>query len=164
MEVIFTEYVNINTQNREHINSFIAEHWFSTDMIIRGTIIDMTKVDGIVALENNDIIGLLTYTIHENVCEITSLDSLLRGKGIGTTLINKLLSIAKEANCNKVIVVTTNDNINAIRFYQKRGFDMARLYHNALDISRKMKPSIPLIGDNGIPLKHEIEFEIDFTK
>lgn len=158
------EYVKINTQNREHINSFISKHWFSTDMIIRGTIIDMTKVNGIVALENNDIIGLLTYTIHENICEITSLDTLLEGKGIGTTLINKLLPIAKEANCNKVIVVTTNDNINAIRFYQKRGFDMVRLYHNALDISRKLKPSIPLTGDNGIPLKHEIEFEIDFAK
>lgn len=161
---MFTEYVKINTQNRERINSFISEHWFSTDMIIRSTIIDMTKVDGIVALENDDIIGLLTYTIHENVCEITSLDSLLEGKGIGTTLINKLLSIAKEVNCNKVIVVATNDNINAIRFYQKRGFDMAQLYHNALDVSRKMKPSIPLTGDNGIPLKHEIEFEINFAR
>lgn len=162
--MIFTEYVKINTQNREYINSFISEHWFSTDMIIRGTIIDMTKVDGIAALENNSIIGLLTYIIHEDICEIISLDSLLEGKGIGTTLINKLLSIAKEANCNKVIVVTTNDNINAIRFYQKRGFDMIRLYHNALDISRKMKPSIPLIGDNGIPIKHEIEFEINLAK
>jgi N-acetylglutamate synthase and related acetyltransferases len=133
-------------------------------MVIRGTIIDMTKVDGIVALENGDIIGLLTYTIHENICEITSLDSILERNGIGTTLINKLLSIAKEANCNIVKVVTTNDNINAILFYQKRGFDMVRLYHNAIDISRKMKPSIPLIGDNGIPLKHEIEFEINFAK
>jgi N-acetylglutamate synthase-like GNAT family acetyltransferase len=162
--VIFTEYVKINTQNREQINSFIAEHWFTTDMIIRGTIIDMTKVDGIVALESGNIIGLLTYIIHENVCEITSLNSLVEGKGIGTSLINKVISIAKECNCNKVIIVTTNDNINAIRFYQKRGFDMARLYHNALDISRKMKPSIPLAGDNGIPSKHEIEFEINFVK
>ena len=158
------EYVKIDPQNRKYINFFIAQRWFSTDMIIRGAIIDMTKVDGIVALENGDMIGLLTYTIHENVCEITSLDSLIEGKGIGTTLINKLLSIAKETNCNKVIVVTTNDNIHAIRFYQKRGFDMARLYHNALDISRKIKPSIPLTGDEGIPLKHEIEFEIHFAK
>lgn len=133
-EVLFMEYIKINMQNRERINSFIAEHWFSTNMIIRGTIVDMTKVDGIAALENGDIIGLLTYTLHENVCEITSLDSLAEGKGIGTTLIIRLLSIAKESSCSKVTVVTTNDNINAIRFFQKRGFDMVRLYHNALDI------------------------------
>lgn len=124
----------------------------------------MTKVDGIAALENGDIVGLLTYTVHERVCEITSLDSLIEGKGIGTSLINKVIYIAKERNCEKIIAVTTNDNINAIRFYQKRGFDMAHLYHNALDISRKMKPSIPFIGDNEIPLKHEIEFEINVAK
>ncbi len=53
-----------------------------------------------------------------------------------------------------------NDNINAIRFYQKRGFDMAHLFRNAMDISRKLKPEIPLIGDNSIPLRHEIEFEL----
>ena len=154
------EYVKINMKNRDHINAFILEHWFSTDIIIRGAIIDMTKVDGIVVYENNKIIGLLTYIIYKNICEITSLNSLFEGRKIGTTLINKLLSIAKEFNCSKVIVVTTNDNINALRFYQKRGFDMVHLYHNALDTSRKMKPSIPLIGDNGIPLKHEIELEM----
>lgn len=130
-------------------------------MVIRGTIIDMTMVDGIVALEKENIVGLLTYLIREKSCEITSLDSLVEGKGIGTSLINKAISIAKESDCKKIIVVTTNDNINAIRFYQKRGFDMVCFYHNALDISRKMKPSIPLLGDNGIPLKHEIEFEIN---
>jgi hypothetical protein len=37
---------------------------------------------------------------------------------------------------------------------------MACLYHNALDISRKIKPEIPLIGDHSIPLRHEIEFEL----
>lgn len=60
--------------------------------------------------------------------------------------------------------LTTNDNINAIRFYQKRGFDMARFYHNALNVSRKLKSQIPIIGDNGIPLQHEIEFEYCLKK
>lgn len=59
-----------------------------------------------------------------------------------------------------IVLITTNDNINAIRFYQKRGFDMAHLFRNAMDISRKLKPEIPLIGENSIPLRHEIEFEL----
>lgn len=57
-------------------------------------------------------------------------------------------------------MITTNDNINAIRFYQKRGFDMAGFFRNALDVSRRLKPEIPLIGENSIPLRHEIEFEM----
>ena len=157
------EYVSINQQNRQQINAFISERWLSTDMIIRGKKIDMTKSDGIAAMENGGIIGLLTYAIRGGICEITSLDSLTEGRGIGTALINRVIRMAKESGCRRIIVVTTNDNINAIRFYQKRGFDMARFYRNALDISRKMKPEIPLIGDHGIPLRHEIEFELNLT-
>jgi ribosomal protein S18 acetylase RimI-like enzyme len=156
------DYVPISIQNREQINAFIKERWFSTKMIIRGEIVDMTKVDGIIAMDANQMVGLLTYVIRDDICEITSLDSLKPGQGIGTTLINKVIRIAKEKKCSRIIVVTTNDNINAIRFYQKRGFDMARLYHNALDVSRKLKPEIPLVGNHGIPIKHEIEFEIIF--
>lgn len=158
------EYLTINKQNRRRINEFIAMHWISTNMIIRGEIIDMTMVDGIIALDGNEIIGLITYIISKDTCEITSLDSLRKGNGIGTELINKVICIAKEKKCRRIIVVTINDNINAIRFYQKRGFDMARLYHNALETSRKLKPEIPLIGDNDIPMRHEIEFELDLTE
>ena len=48
--------------------------------------------------------------------------------------------------------------INA--FIRQRGFDMTRLFRNSMDISRKRKPEIPLIGENAIPLRHEIEFEL----
>ena len=37
---------------------------------------------------------------------------------------------------------------------------MTRLYHNAVDISRELKPEIPLLGDYSIPIKHEIELEM----
>ncbi|TCL56248.1 acetyltransferase (GNAT) family protein [Kineothrix alysoides] len=157
------EYIFINSENRSDINSFIASHWLTTKMIIRGNIVDMTQVDGIAVYENSEIIALLTYTISGNLCEIISLDSLLEGRGIATELIKKILSVARQNQCSKIIAITTNDNINAMRFYQKRGFDMVRLYHNALDISRKLKPEIPFIGENDIPLQHEIEFEYDLV-
>ena len=67
---------------------------------------------------------------------------------------------AKALGLRKILLITTNDNIEAMRFYQKRGFDMARLYRGALDTSRKLKPEIPLIGAHGIPLRHEVEFEL----
>lgn len=153
------EFGQIDSSNRHIINKFIMNHWYSTDMVIRGQIIDMTQVNGIVVYSASKIVGLVTYTISNDICEITSLDSIMKNKGIGTELVNRVIEIARQTLCQKVILVTTNDNINVIRFYQKRGFDMARLYHNAIDISRKLKPSIPETGDNDIPLKHEIEFE-----
>ena len=151
----------ISPENREKINGFINTHWQSTYMVVRGELVDMTILDGFVAYEDDKIIGLVTYKIIDSECEIISLDSLKERQGIGTTLVNNVIEIAKKNKCTKIKLITTNDNINAIRFYQKLGFDMANLYHNALEISRKLKPSIPLIGEFGIPLKHEIEFIID---
>lgn len=105
----------IDCMNRNLVNIFIKEHWYTTTRLIRGKEIDMTKTEGFYFREEEDIIGLITYIIYDNILEITSLE---------------------------------------------RGFDMAHLFRNALDISRKLKPEIPLIGENSIPLRHEIEFEM----
>lgn len=154
------ECERISSSNRNLVNAFIKQHWYTTTMIIRGKEIDMTKVDGFYFRDGKTIIGLITYIVYNNILEITSLDSLQENQGIGSELVETVIHEVKERNLQKIVLITTNDNINAIRFYQKRGFDMAHLFRNAMDISRKLKPEIPLIGDNSIPLRHEIEFEL----
>lgn len=157
--MMVTHYERIDSANREMVNVFIREHWYTTTMIIRGKQIDMTQTEGFFLLEKENIIGLLTYIVYDGILEITSLDSLRENQGIGSALVNMAVREAAERGLQKVVLITTNDNINAIRFYQKRGFDMARLFRNAVDAARKLKPEIPLIGENAIPLHHEIEFE-----
>ena len=154
------EWKRISTSDRTLVDEFIRQQWYTTTMIIRGKEVDMTQTEGFYVKEQEDIIGLITYLVSDDVLEVTSLNSLRENQGIGTKLVDAVIREAKDRKLKKILVVTTNDNINAIKFYQKRGFDMARLYHNALDISRKIKPEIPLIGDHSIPLRHEIEFEL----
>ncbi len=154
------KYERINDLNRNLVNAFIQEHWYTTTMVIRGKVIDMTKTEGFFFSKDENIIGLITYIVYGSILEIMSLDSLLENQGIGSKLVEKVIHEARERRLKKIVLITTNDNINAIRFYQKRGFDMVHLFHNALDISRKLKPDIPLIGENSIPLRHEIEFEL----
>lgn len=149
----------IDSANKEMVHAFIREHWYTTTMVIRGKQIDMTQAEGFFLREEDDIVGLITYIVYDNILEITSLDSLRENQGVGSTLVNRVVQEARERGIQKIVLITTNDNINAIRFYQKRGFDMARLFHNAVDAARKLKPEIPLIGENAIPLHHEIEFE-----
>ena len=154
------EWKRISTSDRTLVDEFIRQQWYTTTMIIRGKEIDMTQTEGFYVKEQEDIIGLITYLVSDDVLEVTSLNSLRENQGIGSKLVDAVIREAKDRKLKKILVVTTNDNINAIKFYQKRGFDMACLYHNALDISRKIKPEIPLIGDHSIPLRHEIEFEL----
>jgi len=151
----------ISSENRQQINNFIKAQWFSTDMAVKGELVDMTSIDGFAAYEYGEIIGLVTYRIINSECEIMSLDSLAEKQGIGTVLVNKVIEKAAIERCDKVTLITTNDNINALRFYQKRGFNMVKVYRNSVEASRKLKPSIPMIGDFDIPIKHEIEFEMD---
>lgn len=157
--MMVTHCERIHSANREMVNAFIREHWYTTTMIIRGKPIDMTQTEGFFLRDGESIAGLVTYIIYDTMLEITSLDSLRENQGIGSALVDMVVREAGERGVRKIVLVTTNDNINAIRFYQKRGFDMARLFRNAVDAARKLKPEIPLIGENSIPLHHEIEFE-----
>lgn len=149
----------IEETDQEWITSILEKQWGSTKIVTRGKSYQANKLPGYIALLNGKKAGLITYFI-ENDCEITTLDSLVQGKGIGTALLEKVKEVAKEQNCKRVWLITTNDNMEALRFYQKRGFVLSALYPNALEESRKLKPEIPKIGIDDIPLRDEIELEI----
>lgn len=149
----------ITEKNRNLVNYFLIDNWFSTDISIRGEIIDGTKLDGFLVQEENTIIGLVTYTFFGDICEIVSLDSKKENIGIGSALLKEIEEIAKNNNCKKMRLITTNDNMRALQFYQKRGYCLTKLYQNAMDEVRKVKTDVPLIGENGIPLRDEIELE-----
>ncbi len=149
--------ITLNT--RPSAIDFIRAHWFSTLMAVHGELIDLAKLDGFTACEQTDIVGLITYRITGKICEIMSLDSIHEHVGTGSALLNAAIAAAEKVSCEKITLITTNDNLNAMGFYQKRGFDMAHFYRDAVEAARNLKPEIPLIGDNGIPLRHEIEFE-----
>lgn len=143
---------------KDKVIEFFKFHWGSTKMVISSGVYDCSELDGFAVLnEEGDIIGLVTYIIRDNECEIISLDSILEGKGIGTSLINEVENVAVKNNCKLIKVITTNDNLLALRFYQKRGFVLWRIINNAVEKAREIKPEIPLIGNDGIPIRDEIE-------
>jgi GNAT superfamily N-acetyltransferase len=138
------------------LRDFWIEHWGSDDMIMHGQRVRYDEVEGFVF---GDWTGLLTFMVRGDECEVTSLNSLQEGQGIGAALIDEVAREAKERNCRRLFLITTNDNLNALGFYQKRGFEISALHRGAIYNSRKLKPSIPLIGMNNIPLRDEIELE-----
>ena len=152
----------IQAGDRLKINRFLIEQWYATEIILRGERVDISDAHGWAAWDKEDeLIGLITFRNLHGECEILSLDSLQENHGIGTALVSKVIDYARTVGCHQIKLITTNDNIRAIRFYQKRGFDMAKLYHNAMEETRKLKPEVPLLGMHGIPLNHEIEFVME---
>ena len=147
----------LTREDLPRLRDFWVQHWGSDDMIMHGEIVQYDEVEGFVF---SDWTGLITFMIRGNECEVTSLNSLQEGRGIGVALIDEVVREAKDRQCCRLYLITTNDNLNALGFYQKRGFELSALHRGAINESRKLKPSIPLIGENNIPLRDEIELEM----
>ena len=142
------------------VAAFAQERWGTAKVVSRGKIYWADRLPGLLAMHDDTLVGLVTYTIEDDECEIVTLDSTVEGIGIGTALIEAAKEIATSANCRRLWLITTNDNVDALRFYQKRGLVLAKLHPLALDHSRTLKPEIPLVGNYGIPLRDELELEM----
>jgi GNAT superfamily N-acetyltransferase len=147
----------LTKEDLSQLRQFWIDFWGGEQMFMHGQVVRYDQVEGFVY---GDWIGLLTYVLRGDECEITSLNSLQEGRGIGAALIDKVILEAKEQKCRRVCLITTNDNLHALGFYQKRGFELAAVHRGAVNESRKRKPSIPFIGQDGIPLRDEIELEM----
>ena len=146
--------------DRDWVARRIAESWGAESVIAHGQIFRPTKLPGFAAEAEGEIIGLLTYHIEGQACEIITLDSWREGLGVGSALIEAMTQAARQAGCRRLWLITTNDNTHALRFYQKRGFIIAAVQINAIERSRRLKPEIPLTGMDGIPIRDEIELEM----
>jgi GNAT superfamily N-acetyltransferase len=156
------EICPIKPADRSWILALLKSEWGSEMVVSRGHIHNAAKLPGFMAFLAGKPCGLLTYRLSGNQYEIVTLNSLKQGSGIGSALIGRAIETARRKNCRRIWLITTNDNINALRFYQKRGFQLVAIHRDALRYSRLLKPEIPLIGWNGIPLRDEIELEIKF--
>lgn len=137
----------------------IIKGWGSDIIVTRGNVYKAQDLDGILAYDDGKIIGIGLYNIKED-CEIVLLETFIQNKGIGTQIIERIKEIAKSNNCKRVWLITTNANIYALGFYQKRGFHISNIYKNAIEKSRDLKPEIPLT-ENGIEVRDEVELEIN---
>jgi GNAT superfamily N-acetyltransferase len=153
------EYIE-KTENENKAVSEIIRGWGSDILVSRGKIYRAEDLDGILVYDNKKIVGLGLYDIKNYSCEIVLLETFVQNKGIGTRIIERIKEIAKTKNCERIWLITSNDNIDAIKFYQKKGFRIVNIYINAMEESRKIKPEIPYIGNYEIPIRDEIEFEL----
>jgi len=138
----------------------LVERWGSTEVVSRGRLHRADELPGFVALRAHRPLGLLTYLVEGDACEIVSLDAVRDGLGVGSALLVAAGKAALEAGCCRLWLITTNDNLAALRFYQRRGFRCVALHADALTRSRELKPGIPELGLHGIPIRDEIELEL----
>jgi GNAT superfamily N-acetyltransferase len=150
----------LNPSDLEHVQAIAHDQWGDHLVVVHGCQYFLDQLPGFKAIRGESWLGLTTYSIEDETCEIVSLDSFLPRQGIGRQLVQAVQEAARKAGCKKLVLITTNDNLNAMGFYQKIGFQMVWVQPDAVTRSRKIKPSIPLMAENGLPIRDEITFEM----
>ena len=137
----------------------MIDDWASNIIVTQGTSYQADLLPALIADLDGKPSGVLIYSIKNTELEIVSLNAIEKGKGIGSALLDEIEKIAKEHRCRRIWLITTNDNIDAMRFYQRRGYEIAFVHRHAIQGSRKIKPQLPFVGKYGIPIRDEIEME-----
>lgn len=144
-------------QDKAWITTLMLESWGSEQVVVQTRIFHPEQLPGFLAIMNDERIGLLTYQLDPPNCEIITLNSLQPGMGVGRSLMNSLQKTALSNGCTVLRLFTTNNNMDALRFYQKYGFHLEKLIKDGVAEDRKIKPEIPLKADNGIPICDYLE-------
>ena len=153
----------ITASDEPSMAGFLEKLWGSRNVVTRGVIYDAGKLPGFLAVEGDTVVGLLTLRYNERECEVMTVEAFVQRKGIGAALLAAAQRDARNHRCARMWLITTNNNLGAFAFYQKQGMRMSAVYPDALTEARKLKPQIPLIAENGIPIRDEVEFELDLV-
>ncbi|MBX3381147.1 MAG: GNAT family N-acetyltransferase [Phycisphaeraceae bacterium] len=144
---------------------FLTTHFASPTISSRRKWIDTMVLPGFVAWRGESRVGIAMHTEMSvgAECELVALATVSSRGGVGSALLASVTQAARAARCSRLVLTTSNDNLDAMRLYQRRGWRFVRVYPGAMDDARREKPEIPAVGAYGIPMRDDVEFEYDLS-
>ena len=136
------------------IGDFLRKRWGATTVAVHDEVIDAVQLPALVAEPRR---GLATYRQLGGDAELVTLDAVPPDSGTGTALVEALTRKLRAEGCARLWLTMTNANLSALQFYLRRGFRLSRVWPGAVDAARRLKPSIPLVGQHGIPAHDELD-------
>jgi crotonobetainyl-CoA:carnitine CoA-transferase CaiB-like acyl-CoA transferase len=122
-----------------------------------GAVHDVAALPGYGAWDGHRLVGVATCNNDELAALVVG--GAHRGRGIGGLLVEAVVEKLTDDGHEEVWLVTTNDNLDAIRLYQRHGFRIVELHAGGVDRARELKPQIPLMGQHGIEMHDELVFK-----
>jgi ribosomal protein S18 acetylase RimI-like enzyme len=153
----------VRDDERAWLRATIEARWGDEIAVGRGRVWMLHELPALVAVDDSgERVGVATYVVEGVVAELVSIDALRADAGVGRQLLDAVAATARAAGAERLLVMTTNDNLVALRFYQRNGFRLTELRPGAVDEARAiLKPSIPETGNDGIPLRDEIDLVLE---
>lgn len=139
--------------------------WFNQQgvpdaVVVHGRVFRPQEVEGLLAERNGQVGGILTWVEEGDTIEFVSLMASTRREGIGSNLVAAAIEHARSRGVRRIVLTTTNDNCTALIFWQRLGFHLTAMRPGAVAASRKLQPAIPEHGENGVPIRDELDLEL----
>ena len=155
----------VQARDLDWVREELTRNWGRPQIWSIGRMFEADRLPGLIAERDGERVGLVTYSLEEHVsageCEVVTLSSRVEGRGIGATLLDAAVVAAKGAGASRIYLTTTNDNLRALGFYQRRGWVLTRLHAGIIVAARERYPGIPKLGMHAIPWRDELELEYD---
>jgi ribosomal protein S18 acetylase RimI-like enzyme len=145
--------------DQQYVQESLTAAFHGSVVAAHDELIDASALPGAIAWDGGEHAGLLTYRIAGADWEVVSLAADRPGNGAGGALLRWAREAASAAGAARLWLVTTNDNVTALRFYQRNGYDLVAVHRDAVTRARALKPQIPDVID-GIAVRHELELEV----
>lgn len=148
-------------ENEAVLRELLARRWGDT-LVMFGKAWKIGEFSALVARDHEGtILGLATYAIQRAMMLVLTVDNFSDQPGVGKALLTRAGEIGREHGAKTMRVLTTNDNTPALRYFQMQGFKIVAFYPGAIAIYRAVNPSLPALGQDGIPIRDALELEID---
>lgn len=149
----------IHAEDRPWLRALWQREWGGETQVSHGAQHHVSEVDALVAWRGAVRVGAATFVATGRTAELVTLNADPRGQGIGSRLLAAWEEAMARRGVARLTLTTTNDNLDALALYQRRGYRLARLIPEAVMRARLQKPSIPVTGHHGIPLRDELVLE-----
>ncbi len=155
--------LEIRLLTAEHLDwamAQVADQFASSRVVSKGVLHDCRDLPGVVCLNEGQPCGLLQFSLRGGELEVVILIATRPGLGIGRELLGAANTVARELDAKRIWLITTNNNLEAIDFYERVGYKLVCIHEGAVTEARKLKPEIPAVDGAGRPISDELEFEL----
>lgn len=147
------------------LRAWLAQRWGEPTVEWHGEVYDPADLEGFVAQRAGEIGGIITFAVYPGRLHIVYVDASQRRKGIGSLLLARVLEEAVYRGLERITATTTNDNLEALAFFQYHGFQLtalrtgAALVQNGATLVTDAAAATPSEPQESIVSRDEIDLE-----
>ena len=146
--------------DRMALTELLRLRWSDGTVSVRGKLIGVLDVEAVGAYADGRLQGVATWLVEEGTLYLATMNNVTDRRGVSTALLDAMIALGREKGFPVLRALISNDNTQALRFYQRRGFRIVAVHIGVVDMMRRIKPAIPERGVDGIPMRDEIELEM----